>query len=282
MRILKVISIIIIAFIINLFSNLQSFGKPADDFLFTVTVSDSASKKPVQSARVSILKGNVPVETELTNVTGRAIFKYIKTGKYVIQIFSEGYNSFVDSLDIDGTNLEYSASLSELNYQTQEIDVVGEREQSISTAVDTKTGDQVFNAQEYHAPPEEGMTNVIQENLTGAVKAPTGEVHINGEHGEYSYYVDGIPIPLGVFGGLNEVVDSKVIDKATFISDGYPAEYGGQMTAVIDIINRVPTGKFHLDFSTYAGSYLVFNGAKPFSPVSRFLQDYRAMYQVIL
>ena len=91
----------------------------------------------------------------------------------------------------------------------------------------------------------------------GAVRAPTGEVHINGMHGEFTYYVDGIPVPLGVFGGLNEVVDPKVIDRATFITGGFPAEYGGQMAAVIDLNNRVPSGQFHLDASTYAGSYLV-------------------------
>ena len=38
------------------------------------------------------------------------------------------------------------------------------------------------------------------------------------------------------------------------------------MSAVIDLNNRVPTGTFHLDASTYIGSYLVFNGTKPFSP----------------
>ena len=45
-----------------------------------------------------------------------------------------------------------------------------------------------------------------------------------------------------MFGGLNEVVDPKVIDRATFITGGFPAEYGGQMAAIIDLNNRVPTG----------------------------------------
>lgn len=36
---------------------------------------------------------------------------------------------------------------------------------------------------------------------------------------------------------------------------GWPAEYGGQVTAVIDLQNRVPPGGFHLDASTYGGSY---------------------------
>ncbi len=100
------------------------------------------------------------------------------------------------------------------------------------------------------------MTQLIQQNLMGAVRAPTGEVHIRGQHGEYTYYVDGAPVPLGVFGGLNEIVDPTVIERATFVSGGWPAEYGGQMAAVVDITTRVPTGGFHANAATYAGSYV--------------------------
>ena len=34
------------------------------------------------------------------------------------------------------------------------------------------------------------------------------------------------------------------------------------MAAIVDLNNHVPTGNFHLDASTYGGSYLVFNGTK--------------------
>ncbi len=81
-------------------------------------------------------------------------------------------------------------------------------------------------------------------------------VHVRGMHGEYTYYIDDIPIPLGVFGGLNEIVDPKVVDRATFLTGGFPAEYGGQTAAIIDMQTRVPSGRFHLDASTFGGSYL--------------------------
>ncbi len=44
------------------------------------------------------------------------------------------------------------------------------------------------------------MTQLIQQNLAGAAKAPTGEVHIRGQHGEFSYLVDGIPVRLVFLG----------------------------------------------------------------------------------
>jgi outer membrane receptor protein involved in Fe transport len=107
------------------------------------------------------------------------------------------------------------------------------------------------------------MTGLLQENMAGAARAPTGEVHIKGQHGEFTYYVDGMPIPLGVFGGLNDVIDPKVIDRATFITGAQPAEYGGQIAAVIDVQTKVPSGKAHLDLSEYTGSYLGINNTSP-------------------
>ncbi len=126
----------------------------------------------------------------------------------------------------------------------------------VSNFVDIKTGHQTFEGETFHAPPSSRMTTLIQQNLTGAVRAPTGEVHIRGQHGEFSYYIDGIPIPLGVFGGLNEVVDPRVIKLITFYTGGFPAEYGGQVAALINVQNQVPPGPFHLSLSTYGGSYL--------------------------
>jgi outer membrane receptor protein involved in Fe transport len=137
---------------------------------------------------------------------------------------------------------------------TEQVTVTGSHEPAITT-VDPTSGNQIFEAETYHAPPTARITQLVQENLLGAARAPTGEVHIRGQHGEYTYYLDGAPIPLGVFGGLNEVVDPHVIDRATFIDGGWPAEYGGQIAAVIDMQTHVPSGGFHLDASTYAGTY---------------------------
>ena len=82
------------------------------------------------------------------------------------------------------------------------------------------TGDQVFESETYHAPPTAHMTDLIQENLMGVARAPTGEVHIRSMDGKFICFIDGIPVPLGVFGGLNDEVDPKVIERSTFIDGG--------------------------------------------------------------
>jgi len=236
-----------------------------DRLQFRVSVNDADGNVPIELARVALSKDGKYLANTVTNPAGQARFRDIKAGYYRITAWFVGYDTFVDSVTIDKEHSTYKIILHSLGTTEKEVVVVGQRDPSASN-INPVTANQVFESETFHAPPTARMTNVIQENLMGAVRAPTGEVHIRGQHGEFTYYVDGIPVPLGVFGGLNEVVDPKVIDRITFITGGFPAEYGGQMSAIIDLNNRVPTGTFHLDASTYAGSYLVFNGTKPFSP----------------
>ena len=236
-----------------------------DRLQFRVSVNDADGNVPIELARVALSKDGKYIANNVTNPAGQARFRDIKAGTYRITAWFVGYDTFVDSITIDREHSTYKIVLHSLGTTEKEVVVVGQRDPT-SSNINPVTANQVFESETFHAPPTARMTNVIQENLMGAARAPTGEVHIRGQHGEFTYYVDGIPVPLGVFGGLNEVVDPKVIDRITFITGGFPAEYGGQMSAIIDLNNRVPTGTFHLDASTYAGSYIVFNGAKPFSP----------------
>jgi len=87
------------------------------------------------------------------------------------------------------------------------------------------------------------------------VRAPTGEVHIRGQHAEYTYYVDGVPVPAGISGSLNELFDPEVVNQIDFQTGGWDAEYGNKNTAVVNVNTRIPTGGFHLDASNYNGSF---------------------------
>jgi len=233
----------------------------AQGMQFRVTVTDAQQQFPIELAHVLLRQDGKPVAQDATNPAGLVRFRDIPAGRYALAVWFVGYKMFSDTITIDLQHNTVVVALTPEETSMQEVEVVANRELAISH-IDQRTGNQVFESETYHAPPTARMTDLIQNNVMGVARAPTGEVHIRGMHGEFTYYVDGLPVPLGVFGGLNEVVDPKVIERATFITGGFPAEYGGQMAAVVDLNNHVPTGKFHLDASTYGGSYLAFNGAK--------------------
>jgi hypothetical protein len=224
---------------------------PQQGVTFTVVVSDSANSQPLSFARVALYRGSALIRGQVTNPEGRAVFTDVVAGNYKLVVHYVGYNDFVDNIIVDTSHTFDAVILTET---TEQVTVTGFQEPAITT-VDPTSGNQIFEGETYHAPPTARMTQLVQENLMGAARAPTGEVHIRGQHGEYTFYLDGAPIPLGVFGGLNEVVDPHVIDRATFVDGGWPAEYGGQIAAVIDMQTHVPSGGFHLDASAYAGTY---------------------------
>jgi hypothetical protein len=226
---------------------------------YTVTVTDKNSLLPLQLVNVVLEQNGNVIAAATTNPFGRAVFDDIESGRYKISAHYVGYDTFSDSVNIDSLNRSYHIQIAEKTVQLNEIDIRGERVNKVSTSIDINQGNQIFEGETYHAAPTGSMTQLIQQNLAGAAKAPTGEVHIRGQHGEFSYLVDGIPIPLGVFGGLNEIVDPKIISKVSFLTAGFPAEFGGQITGLMDVQTRVPTGKFHLDLSTFGGSYLTSN-----------------------
>lgn len=238
---------------------------------FSVTVTDSIHKVPLPLARVELRRGKKLIAGRVTNTVGKADFRDIEEGWYSLTVRYVSYGVFHDSLLIDASHTSMNVALIEEEHQ--DIVVSTSTMPSISS-VNPLTSNQTFESETYHASPAARMTNLIQENVAGAARATTGEVHIRGQHGEFTYYVDGIPIPLGVFGGLNEVVDPKVTNRATFLTGGFPAEYGGQMAGIVDIQNRVPSGHFHLDAEIYGGSYLLSNKALNSNGSSLSLSDH--------
>jgi hypothetical protein len=223
---------------------------------FTVIVIDKSETIPIQSAVVLIKEGNSIIAKSATNAFGRAFFNDLAEGHYKIAAYYIGYSDYIDSISVDSLHQSFIIKLVEKTTLLNEVVVEGQNINKVATSINIGSGLQEFEGESYHAAPSSQMTQLVQENLAGAARAPTGEVHIRGQHGEFTYLVDGIPIPLGVFGGLNEIVDPQVISRVTFYSGGFPAEFGGQISGLMDIQNRVPTGQFHLDASAFIGSYL--------------------------
>lgn len=238
------------------FAGDKNTGKKEKTINYKVTVVDSAQNSPLELVNVLLKKGNDIVNIGNTNKFGVVVLQDVTAGEYTLICQYVGYKDFSAPVKINEFNTSIKILMQESAIGMSEVVVTGQKESHISNYLDVRTGYKTFETETFHAAPSVRMSSVVQENLTGAVRASTGELHIRGQHGEYTYYIDGIPIPLGVFGGLNEVVDSKVIKNITFYTGGFPAEYGGQIASVVNIQNQVPAAGFQLDLSTYAGSYL--------------------------
>jgi hypothetical protein len=218
------------------------------------TVTDATSGQPLPSVEVSVAQNGRIVFNTSTNDFGRYSVHNLDAGTYTVSAHFIGFRPATRDVTVgaeDGATVRADFAMVGVPTSLATIEVAA----SVPLAVDTRTGNQTFKQNQYHGAPTNTTSQILQQSITGAARAPTGEVHIRGQHAEYTYYVDGVPVPAGISGSLNELFDPEVVNKIDFQTGGWDAEYGNKNAAVVNITTKIPTGGFHADLSTYAGSF---------------------------
>ena len=214
-------------------------------------VADSTSGKPLPGGEVRITQGGSVVAVATTDAFGRYVVHNIPTGTYSIEVRYLGYRPGIRDVTVAavGQTVDFRLAPIPVNLEALEVQA------GVPLAVDTRSGDQIFKQNDYHGAPTNTTSQILQQSIVGAARAPTGEVHIRGQHAEYTYYVDGIPVPAGISGSLNELFDPEVVNQIDFQTGGWDAEYGNKNAAVVNVTTRIPAGGFHLDAAGYGGSF---------------------------
>ena len=217
------------------------------------SVADSATGTPLPGGEVRILRGGNTIAATTTDAFGRYVIHNVPAGSYSVEVRYLGYRSDTQSVFIGVADALARADfhLVSLPINLSAVEVTS----AVPLAVDTRTGNQIFKQNDYHGAPTNTTSQILQQSIVGAARAPTGEVHIRGQHAEYTYYVDGVPVPAGISGSLNELFDPQVVNQIDFQTGGWDAEYGNKNAAVVNVTTRIPSGGFHLDASGYGGSF---------------------------
>ena len=217
------------------------------------TVVDSAAGTPLAGGEVRILQSGNVVATAVTDAFGRFVVHNLSSGNYRVEVRFLGYRAQTHDVSVGATE---GFSRSDFRLVPLPVNLSAVEVSTASPlAVDTRTGNQIFKQNDYHGAPTNTTSQILQQSIVGAARAPTGEVHIRGQHAEYTYYVDGVPVPSGISGSLNELFDPQVVNQIDFQTGGWDAEYGNKNTAVVNINTRIPSGGFHVDFSGFGGSF---------------------------
>ena len=102
----------------------------------------------------------------------------------------------------------------------------------------TVGGAQVIHLNATSNKSDQGFAHLITSSIAGAVAAPSGEFHVRGSHGQYTYYLDGAPLPESVSGSFSDLIDPKNIETLRVLTGGFPAQYGQNLAAVFDVTAR--------------------------------------------
>lgn len=233
----------------------------------TGVVTDSTNGQPLQSAEISVARatGGV-VSNTVADGFGRFTIHNLAPGSYTIAVHLLGFRPLTRPLTVDaaataGIQLRFAMMPVGLNLDAVQVTA------SAPVSVDTRTGDQIFKQNDYHGAPTTTTSQILQQSIVGAARAPTGEVHIRGQHAEYTYYIDGVPVPPGISGSFNELFDPQVVNQISFQTGGWDAEYGNRVAAVVNVTTKIPSGGLHANVSSYVGAFQGSNisGAKGFN-----------------
>src|SRR5690348_16692689 len=217
------------------------------------SVTDSATGTPLPGGEVRVVRDGNVVATATTDAFGRYTIHNLSAASYSVEVRYLGYRPETRDVVVGATDqtsrIEFRLVPLPINLSAVEVT------STVPLAVDTRTGDQIFKQNDYHGAPTNTTSQILQQSIVGAARAPTGEVHIRGQHAEYTYYVDGVPVPAGISGSLNELFDPQVVNQIDFQTGGWDAEYGNKNAAVVNVTTRIPSGGLHLDASGYGGSF---------------------------
>jgi len=217
------------------------------------SVTDSSTGRPLPGGDVRVLRGTEVIAVTTTDAFGRFTIHNLPAGDYTVDVRYLGFRAGHRDVTVAGaeglTALDFPLAPVPIEIAAVEVTT------AVPLAVDTRTGDQIFKQNDYHGAPTNTTSQILQQSIVGAARATTGEVHIRGQHAEYTYYVDGVPVPAGISGSLNELFDPQVVNQIDFQTGGWDAEYGNKNTAIVNVTTRIPSGGFHFDASSYVGSF---------------------------
>jgi TonB-dependent receptor-like protein/carboxypeptidase family protein len=218
----------------------------------TGVIRDSTSGQALSGSEVLVFRGGQVVARTETDPFGRYRIHNLPDGDYDVEVRLLGFRPSRTHITVGpGGEADVSISLAPSVVHLGEIEIRA----PTPIAVDTRTGNQIFQQDVYHGAPTQTTSQIVQQSVAGAARAPTGEVHIRGQHAEYTYYIDGVPVPAGISGSLNELFDPNVVNQISFQTGGWDAEFGNKNAAIVDVNTRIPAGGLRGDASGFGGSF---------------------------
>jgi hypothetical protein len=108
--------------------------------------------------------------------------------------------------------------------------------------------------------PAGGSLPALLLQLPGAARGANGVVHINGDHGDVNYIVDGVPIPQELNRNIGTEFDPNDIAFVEAIEGAYSAQYGERFASVINVNTRNGAGPPGFTAQLNAGSFTHLDG----------------------
>lgn len=167
-----------------------------------------------------------------TDRAGRFAFESLPVGTYRVTATDKSGSAYA-TVDLPSAGADVTLRL---------LKTVGSAN-AVSVGVTRGSGtDVVLNQNAIaHSPAYASLPNLLLQ-LPGAARGANGVVHINGDHGDINYVVDGVSIPQALNREIGTEIDPADISFMDVLEGAYPAQYGGRFAAVVNIDTKAASG----------------------------------------
>ncbi len=213
----------------------------------TVVLDD----KPVAGALVTVTGNNLRQTTQ-TDERGRFAFSNLSQGAYMVEASATGGSAKI-RVDMATVGADVTLRLSAKQLGTI----------TVTRSAPARQGgtDVNITQQALTKSPSSGSFPQLLIQLPGAARGANGVVHINGDHGDINYIVDGVPIPQELNRDIGSEFNPNDVSYIDVLQGAYPAMYGGKFASVLDINTRTGTGTPGFSGAFYGGTYGILDGS---------------------
>jgi hypothetical protein len=184
-----------------------------------------------------------------TDARGAFAFSAVPLGRYTL---SSESGSLAAVLDID-----VASNGESVNLDLKPIKTIGRTSVSSHATQLRRAGtDVTLNTETISRSPAAGSFPELLLQVPGAARGANGVVHINGDHGDINYVVDGVALPQALNRVIGNEVDAGDVGFAEVLEGAYPAQYGERFGAVLNIATRGGTpGPAGFSFDATSGAF---------------------------
>ncbi|HEY6233748.1 MAG TPA: TonB-dependent receptor, partial [Candidatus Elarobacter sp.] len=241
---LRALAFIVIAAVV---STTGSALAQATSFLSGVV---TANGQAVAGAAVQ-LNGPTMHREAVTDARGTFAFSAVPLGRYTVSGVRGSLSAVVD---VDVTSAGESVNL--VLKTTKTIGRTSATVTSHAAQVQRAGTDVTLNTETISRSPAAGNTSSLLLQVPGAARGANGAVHVNGDHGDINYVIDGVALPQALNRVIGNEVDASNVGFAEVLEGAYPAQYGERFGAVLNLASKGGTpGPAGITFDAAGGAF---------------------------
>ena len=234
-------------------------------------VTDKDTGEPLPGANI-LLEGTT--QGAASDELGRYLIINVPPGTYSLQVRMMGYTTatITDVRVYSDRTTKANCSLGMTVIEGEEVIIVAGRE---PIEFDRTSTASYVSQEEIEALPVSSMAEIVQMQA-GVVTDAGGGLHFRGGRSrEVAYMIDGIPVSntFSQGGGSNVAIENNFIKELQVITGTFNAEYGSAQSGIINVVTKVPEGKYHGTVEALSGGYYAPNkpmyiGLDTFKPLT--------------